>query len=398
VDDAYSRENTLLTADESEELTEDVDGKLRRETRMYNPNNLDYSISRSSLPPLPTVGYPETDSAALAEAMVMNGQNMPSLDDTLWKVPPRRWVVFSDLHVSKATLETCLDVLDIVHAEAKAREAGVIFLGDFWHERGLLRVEPLNAVLKAVSKWNVPFIALPGNHDQTSLDGVMHSLTPLAFACPSTRVITHPAVFLGALWFPYRRQYNALKIRMNQMLNATGEEPVRAIFCHVDVIGADMGGGVLAMRGLTADDFPPHLPVYTGHYHKPHTVPGKIPRVHPVQYVGSPYQTSMAEAGEEKQLLVLDTDTWLVSEKISLADRSLGKRHFRVTSFDVMMEKMKEWNLRAGDRVQLCVADAQIAKKALANIHVPGVSFEIREEASQAVQARIPRYPSHILF
>jgi DNA repair exonuclease SbcCD nuclease subunit len=247
------------------------------------------------------------------------------------------------------------------------------------------------AVLGALSNWTVPFIALPGNHDQTSLDGVTHSLTPLAFACPSTRIITHPTVLLGAVWLPYRRQYPALKNRMYQLLNATGDEPVRAIFCHVDLIGADMGGGVLAERGLTADDFPTHLPVYTGHYHKPHGVTGNVPRAHPVRYVGSPYQTSMAEAGEEKQLLVLDAHTWTVADVIPLADRMLGKRHFRATSVDMLIREMPNWLLRDGDRVQLRVPDAQSARKALEAIHAPGVSFEIREEAAQSMQARIPR-------
>ncbi len=43
------------------------------------------------------------------------------------------WVIFSDLHVSERSLDTCLDVLRHVHSTAVKREAGVIFLGDFWH-------------------------------------------------------------------------------------------------------------------------------------------------------------------------------------------------------------------------------------------------------------------------
>jgi hypothetical protein len=121
---------------------EDGDGSLLRGTRIYEPN-LENSMSRSSLPPLSDVNDLEEMSESLETVMI--GENAPCLDDTLWKTPPPKWVVFSDLHVSKATLDTCLRVLDIVHEEAKSREAGVIFLGDFWHERGLLRVEPLNA-------------------------------------------------------------------------------------------------------------------------------------------------------------------------------------------------------------------------------------------------------------
>ena len=40
-----------------------------------------------------------------------------------------------------------------------------------------------------------------------------------------------------------------------------------------------------AHDGLPPDLFPPDIPTYTGHYHKPHTVPGTR-----ITYIGSPYQ------------------------------------------------------------------------------------------------------------
>lgn len=49
-----------------------------------------------------------------------------------------RWVVFSDLHVSRKSLEPCLEVLQKVHQEAQARDAGILFLGEgagFWHQQ-----------------------------------------------------------------------------------------------------------------------------------------------------------------------------------------------------------------------------------------------------------------------
>ena len=48
------------------------------------------------------------------------GQRWDSLD---------RWVMFSDLHVSTRTLNTCIDVLRKIKQEAEARQAGVLFLG-----------------------------------------------------------------------------------------------------------------------------------------------------------------------------------------------------------------------------------------------------------------------------
>ena len=43
---------------------------------------------------------------------------------------PQRWLTFSDLHVSKNTLGTCLAVLEQVHEEAVRRGAGILFLGE----------------------------------------------------------------------------------------------------------------------------------------------------------------------------------------------------------------------------------------------------------------------------
>ncbi len=68
------------------------------------------------------------------------------------------WVVFTDLHCSPSSLTTCLKVLEEVHKTAKGRGAGVLFLGDFWHHRGTVRVDCLNAVLNTLSEWEVPMI------------------------------------------------------------------------------------------------------------------------------------------------------------------------------------------------------------------------------------------------
>jgi hypothetical protein len=65
--------------------------------------------------------------------------------------------------------------------------------------------------------------------------------------------------------------------------------------------GAYMNDSFQAKDGIRQEDLRADVPIYTGHYHKPHTVEGTR-----VQYVGSPYQVSRGEAGQQKQLLVLD--------------------------------------------------------------------------------------------
>lgn len=85
-----------------------------------------------------------------------------------------QWIIFSDLHVKGASIDTCEEVLRAVHQTAIDKNAGIIFLGDFWHVRGSLSVELLNRVLKALRKWKQPVIMIPGNHDQVRCE---HSIT-----------------------------------------------------------------------------------------------------------------------------------------------------------------------------------------------------------------------------
>ena len=169
--------------------------------------------------------------------------------------------------------------------------------------------------------------------------------------------------------------------------DAAGEEMQarlpRAIFCHVDVVGADMSGGIMAQRGLGVDEFPPHMPVYTGHYHKPHELWGKAgARQHPLVYVGSQWQTSMSEAHEDKRLLLLDASKgWTVAEEIAI---QVGRRHFRAASLSELQENLATWAPRPGDRVQVRVEDAPHARRRTQGLALPtGVGLELVEQPRQ---------------
>ena len=292
----------------------------------------------------------------------------------------RRWIVFSDLHVNRKTAPVAMEVLRRVHDAALARDAGIVFLGDFWHARGAIPVEPLVEALDAIRAWTVPAVMIPGNHDQVTAGGETHALAPLAAANPDfVRVISRPALWRGALWLPYRRDPAALRDAVAEAKRlatlTTGETETEtdrhrfdAIMCHADVTGASMNERFQARDGLDPELFrvdhlasgsgsesvAPSIPTYTGHYHKPHTVPGTR-----ITYVGSPYQVSRAESGQTKALVVLDADTgwrgWVGDEtpnasgdasprggdaavtdlpREALLTLDLGPRHFSVRGED----------------------------------------------------------------
>ena len=242
---------------------------------------------------------------------------------------PRRWVLFTDLHVQRNTLPICLALLRRVADEARARSAGIICLGDFWHAGGVLHTRQLNRVLDEIRMWgdDTPMLMIPGNHDQAmrgNSDPLLHALTPLALARPSSvRVFSRPTQLGDSLWVPYGT--TALELRA-ACAEAAAARPLAAVFCHADIVGGLMNEGVASTQGLPPDAFPP-LPtlVYSGHYHKPHVVAEQVARGRYIRYPGTPYQTSMAEAGQRKALLVLDSESgWAVTEELPV---DLGPRH-----------------------------------------------------------------------
>ena len=307
-----------------------------------------------------------------------------------------QWVLFSDLHCSPSSLSTCLEVLDKVHSEAAERNAGVIFLGDFWHHRGTVRIDLLNAVLRSLSVWDVPLIMIPGNHDQVTLGGLEHGLTPLRNAFyvedasdsfgesdaqkrrmqPGPMIITHPTKFKDAFFVPYIRNPRILEYA----LQSSPSEAASAHFVHVDVNGAYMNDLIVSRSGSPLSIFPSPgnegdgtKPIYSGHFHKAHTVtaPKAAPGV-AVRYVGSPYQTSLSEAGQEKELLVVDSlQGWNVVESIPLA---IGRKYHRLFSVKNLLQLE---DIEPKDRIVLSVTSVELekAKRAESGDESDGVSL-----------------------
>ncbi len=99
----------------------------------------------------------------------------------------------------------------------------------------------------------------------------MHSLEPLVYAFKSDQIlmINEPAVCMGALWVPYRRDPAVLK---SVLKAGAAHKDVSMVFCHADVRGAYMNDNMRSKEGIDITDFPKNLPIFSGHFHKPHTV------------------------------------------------------------------------------------------------------------------------------
>ena len=147
---------------------------------------------------------------------------------------------------------------------------------------------------------------------KVTLSGSVHSLQPLSYVFNPGQIllISEPVVCMGALWVPYRRDPKMMKAILtagnfmnsnndvesvgsrseNIDLNTIGgeivkenvklKEKISIIFCHADIQGASMNDGMRCREGLDISAFPPNLPIYSGHFHKPHTVSTSIIKVY----------------------------------------------------------------------------------------------------------------------
>lgn len=151
----------------------------------------------------------------------------------------------------------------------------------------------------------------------------MHSLEPLqyAFQPGQALIFTEPTVCMGALWLPYRRNSatmkailssaellsyrnqfdtgknsrNGTKTSTNHVRNGSTtatpttnpssktmtninhdishiHEKISVIFCHADVKGAFMNDNIRSKEGLAVSLFPSKMRIFSGHFHKPHTI------------------------------------------------------------------------------------------------------------------------------
>jgi hypothetical protein len=207
---------------------------------------------------------------------------------------------------------------------------------------------------------------------------------------------------------------------MESVLQSSVATESVALLVHADVTGAYMNDLIVSSGGVSPACFPPDKPIYSGHFHKPHAIKSGSIRI---DYVGSAYETSLAEAQQPKALWVVDAGrNWDCVEKIPI---HVGRKHFRAVSIDefAKLNVFQERNgvdltdpnsgpgsnkdlmaplVRAGDRVVVTVAKRELeeARRAADNgeangfdakvkaLRSAGALVEVREVRSAALDTK----------
>lgn len=215
--------------------------------------------------------------------------------------PPATWpspfVVFADLHAGGSSLAEACTVLAEVGALAEERNAKIVCLGDFWNLRGTLNVRQVDDVLREMERWKRECFFVPGNHDQVTLDGMVHGLN-IFRPFPNVRVIDSPLVLpeWGVGFVPWRETDQAA---------AFAAVPAgMTIFGHGEVENALSNSGRQATGKVALGALEAYRSVYLGHYHKRQRLGS---RQH-VWYIGSPYQQNAGERDDPHGIAVVYPD------------------------------------------------------------------------------------------
>lgn len=226
-------------------------------------------------------------------------------------------LLFSDLHAHtyrefagppvdavnlNSRLENCLHVLDaVLNYAIKNDIEKVIFAGDLFHKRNVIQTAMYNLVWNRVAlfaKSEVDLYLLVGNHDQTTLDGRIHSLEPMQEIAHVIYKPTIVEITRGAYWqfVPYMEKVSDLKKAM--------QGPANFLVAHAGLAGAVTGPVEYQPdEAMKPSDVPEYEFAFFGHYHKRQKMRDKC------WYIGSPIQQHRGEREEEaKGFLVFDTD------------------------------------------------------------------------------------------
>jgi hypothetical protein len=210
-------------------------------------------------------------------------------------------------------------------------------------------------------------------------------------------------------------------------LQSKHAQEASALFVHAEVKGALMNDLMVSTHGIPPASFPPHKSIYSGHFHKPHSVQSSrqyqngreaTTTTTMIEYLGSPYQISLAEAEQDKQLVILDAN-WQCERRIPL---SIGKRHFKASSLeeltmftfsdgsnnDTSEKSTTHKYVRKGDRIVVTLPrqkkpPGDLMEQSDVNAHVQflrnqGVMMELREATEQQpFQTMLPNTSNDVI-
>lgn len=187
--------------------------------------------------------------------------------------------------------------------ELKLRDIKNIFvLGDIFDTRQSINVQTSNVVLKLFKDifkdFNISMIV--GNHDLYYTNTTDVNSLKLLNLLPNVTVYEQQTTIdidgHAVTFMPWITDYKTVKF-----------EPSEYCFAHMDIIGFMMDKYNMCNNGISIKKLIENFKhVYSGHFH---TRSMKMIGNCDIQYIGSPYQLTRIDAGQDRGCTILDLDT-----------------------------------------------------------------------------------------
>ncbi|EGG14232.1 putative non-transporter ABC protein [Cavenderia fasciculata] len=261
-----------------------------------------------------------TTNVLVGQRNYSSSSNKPS---TEWKK-----LLFTDLHVSSKTLDRTIDVLSRVRDLSTSKGLPVVFLGDFWHQRNIVQVRHIDALLKEFDRWKkdgVDAIFIPGNHDQVSVDGIIHGIEFFRLF-DNIQVATDPIINEQekCAYLPWRESNSAQNQLFKDLVEQQGgidNAKDWTVFAHAELKGATSNGGYLSSGKVDASLLSSLRATYCGHYHKRQLIGNNS------WYIGSPYQQNFGEMNDPHGVAIVSSHS-IQPQFINFDDTP---KHWRLT-------------------------------------------------------------------
>lgn len=236
-------------------------------------------------------------------------------------------VVVGDPHATVNELQDCQKLIDLTVSVGKEAKAdAVLFLGDLYHNHGVMHVEVMHFWKRAFAQINqegMKVWALVGNHDMPGNDAsTAHALLAHTGSDDIT-IIDTPRLMEGVAFIPYMPSQESFVEAAKELGGST-------LVCHQTFDGSAYDNGFYAHDGFDASLLPQEQ-ILSGHIHTAQHI-GKV------WYPGSPRWRTLSDANLDKAIWVLDISKGTLADAKSFstnqACRQILYRKYQNGDFD----------------------------------------------------------------
>lgn len=205
----------------------------------------------------------------------------------------RGLVLISDIHFSINTLKESEFSLRQALETALKLKYTLTIAGDLNDTKAIIRGEVANKLISILNDYkSVNVLILIGNHDLLNEKGKEHSLNFLN-ELSNVTVMSEYVELEGYHYIPYQTSKDAFRSIISKIPKGS------TIIMHQGVLGAFMGEYIQDKSSIDPQELK-DFKVYSGHYHRHHTVGT-------VTYIGTPYTITFSEASDGvKGYIVID--------------------------------------------------------------------------------------------